>query len=311
MKGCAGLGNRLVTVYAALQYSKATHRSIVVDWTDGQFDKKGVDAFEKCFELKDANKTELSELTSWLELSHSSELFKENRFEGVYDLYLDTQSIFWSRLPSKLFFSQGLRKLRRRWQPIKNGAFTNSLSFGSDLSQARTEDILYYVDSLPYLDYTGISNAIQLKAQLIDKLNAIEKQLSISKTVGVHVRNTDKRPTKNILTIIQHLKVKHPAAPIYLSTDSKEVEEMFAKHLPNIIFYPKHKPELNGEGLHQWALYNKKDDQKYQLYEESVIEMFLLSRCEYLYYQGNSTFSSISKAYHKNTANCYNWLQLS
>jgi hypothetical protein len=310
VKGCAGLGNRLVTIYSAIQYSKRTNRKIVVDWTDGQFDRKGENAFYKCFELQNVDETLMKNIEDWNELTHSSSLFKTNRHDGVYDLYLDKQSVFWSKFPSKLFFFEASKKLRRRWQPIKNGSYFNSLSFGSDLSENKKDDILYYVDSLPYLDYYELPNFIKVKPFILEKVNSFCNQFSISTTVGIHVRNTDKRPTIDVMKIIEFVKKKHNSTPIYLSTDSLQVEELFSKNISNLILYPKQKPSLNGEGLHQWALYNNRHDQKYQLFEESVVEMFLLSRCMYLYYQGNSTFSSISKVNHNNKSNCYDWLKI-
>ena len=88
------------------------------------------------------------------------------------------------------------------------------------------------------------------------------------------------------------------------------MEELFLKEFPNLILFPKYKPNLKGEGLHQWALYNHAEDLKYEIFEQGVLEMFLLSKCHYLYYQGNSTFSNISKTYHTNQNNCYDWLKV-
>jgi len=37
LKGCAGLGNRLITLLKAIQYCKKTGRRLYVDWADGMF----------------------------------------------------------------------------------------------------------------------------------------------------------------------------------------------------------------------------------------------------------------------------------
>ena len=47
-------------------------------------------------------------------------------------------------------------------------------------------------------------------------------------------------------------------------------------------------------GLHQWALDEKRDDVKEQMFKESIIDMYALSRCGFLLYQGNSSFSCMS-----------------
>ncbi|HKC66744.1 MAG TPA: hypothetical protein VKG26_00805, partial [Bacteroidia bacterium] len=274
-------------------------------------DKKGIDAFTKCFELKNIEYSSIEKIEHWLDIEHSSELFKQHKSEGVYDLYFNKQSPFLERLPSKLFIFPWLKKLRRRWQPITNGNYFNSLNSGSDLPDNIHDDILYYVDFLPYINYNELTKYVSLKPFIIEKISQFVNDNKLNESIGVHIRNTDKRPTTSVQKVIEHIATKHKNTPVYLSTDSTEVETMFFKALPDLILFPKMKPKLSGEGMHQWALHNDpKEELKYTLFEESVMEMFLLSRCQHLYYQGNSTFSNISKVYHQNKTNCYDWLKL-
>lgn len=310
VKGCAGLGNRLVTVFAAIKYCERNNRTLAVDWSDGQFDKKRIDAFHKCFDLKNIAYTTLADIDNWDNASHSSQLFKNNKTEGIYDLYVDKQSSFWQKLPGKLFVSSGLKKLRRRWQPIGNENYFNSLGYGSDLLNNRNETILYFLDFIPFINYNELPNYIQPKLFIAEKINYFSNQNKIDGAIGVHIRHTDKRPTSEVKLIIEYIKLKHKMSSVFLSTDSIEIEKLFLNDFPNLLLFPKTKPQLKGEGLHQWALYNKAEELKYTLFEESIIELFLLSKCRYLYYQGNSTFSNISKVYHLNKNNCYDWLKL-
>ena len=310
IKGCAGLGNRLVTLFSAIKYCEKNNRIVVIDWRDGQFDKKGIDAFKKCFDISHVIVDDIENIKDYSRLTHTSELFHNHQQEGVYDLYLDKQSAFWMSLPAKLFVSENLKKLRRRWQPILKGNYYNSLNFGNDLNDNHKEQVLYYVDSLPFIDYSELPNYIQLKPFLEKEVNQFSDDHNITNAIGVHIRHTDKRPTAEVNKVIRHVKLNHSNTPVYLSTDSTEVEELFLDEISGTILCPKIKPKLNGEGLHQWALYNNQEDLKYSLYKESVIELFLLSKCKYLYYQGNSTFSNVSKVYHVNKNNCYDWLQL-
>jgi len=311
IKGCAGLGNRLVTVFSAIQYAEKSNRTLVIDWSDGQFDKKEVDAFKKCFDIKNIKIASINKIENWSELKHSSNLFKENKNAGVYDLYIVKQSTFFSKIPKRLFFLETLKKMRNCWQPIEKGNYFNSLNFGSDLSDYKSEDVLYYVDFLPYINYDEMPNYISVKRFLQEKINRFIQEKNLLNAIGIHIRNTDKKPTSDIFNLINYLKNNHIDESIFLSTDSVKIEELFLKNFLNkIILFPKTKPELKNEGLHQWALYNDTEDLKYVLYEESIMEMFLLSKCKYLYYQGNSTFSNISRVYHANKTNCYDWLKL-
>lgn len=310
VKGCAGLGNRLVTIFSAIKYCEKNNRILVVDWTDGQFDKKGVNAFHKCFDLNNILYTNRSNIDNWDNLNHSSQLFKNNKEEGLYDLYVDKQSAFWQKIPNKLFVNSFLKKLRRRWQPIKNGNYLTSLGYGSDLPNDKEETILYFLDFIPYIDYTELPNYIQPKPFISEKIDKFSIQNKIDEAVGVHIRYTDKRPTTEVKKIIEYIKLNHKSSAVYLATDSTEIEKLFLDEFPNLLLFPKCKPQLHGEGLHQWALYSKEEDLKYVLFEESIIELFLLSKCQYLYYQGNSTFSIISKTYHTIKTNTYDWLKL-
>jgi hypothetical protein len=311
IKACAGLGNRLVTVFSAIKYCEINNRILVIDWSDGQFDKKGVDAFRKCFDFNNVKLEEIENIEHWLDYSHSSDLFKQHKSEGVYDLYVNKQSSFWGNLPIKLFVFAWLKKLRRRWQPIVKGNYFNSLNSGSDLPNNLKDEVLYYVDFLPYINYDELPKYLSLKPFIVEKIDRFVNDNNLEKGVGIHIRNTDKRPTSDVQKVIDHILVKHKNIPVYLSTDSIEIEALFLKAIPNLVLFPKTKPKLNGEGLHQWALHNDpKEEFKYSLFEESVIEMFLLSKCQYLYYQGNSTFSNISKVYHIDKINCYDWLKL-
>lgn len=310
LKACAGLGNRLVTLYAAIKYCEKNNRILIVDWSDGQFDKKGINAFEKCFELSQIAVDKIENIERWNELTHSSNLFKQNKSEGLYDLYIEKQNYFFQKIPSKLFFPYYFKKLRRRWQPIYNGNIYNSLSYGSDLSINMHDQVLYFIDFLPYIEYAELTKYLSLKPFLNKKISDYSNEHLLNKAVGIHIRATDKMPTCNVEKIISSIKLKHTQDAIFLSTDSSKMEELFLKEFPNLILFPKYKPNLKGEGLHQWALYNNAEDLKYKIFEESVMEMFLLSKCQYLYYQGNSTFSNISKIYHANQNNCYDWLKV-
>lgn len=309
VKGCAGLGNRLVTIYSAILYSKGTQRKLIIDWRDGQFDRKGLNAFDKCFVLKNVDHTGIEVLTELNGLAHNSYLFQAKPDASIYDLYHEVHSSFWESLPNKVFPNQFLLKLRRRWQQNIKGSFSNAINFGSDLSLNNSEDVIYYLDQLPFLDYKAMPDFIELSSEIAKIVENNADRMKLNQKVGVHVRFSDKKPTVMLSRLIALIKEKFPDNDVFLSTDSSLVQELFSKNFHKVLCSDKFLPELKGEGLHQWALYNQRDDLKYLLYEQSVIDMFLLSKCKYLFFQGNSTFSNVSKIYHPNIENCYDWLK--
>ena len=53
VEGFAGLGNRFRTIGAAMNYCIKTGRKISIDWCDGMFADKGINAFDHFFEIYD------------------------------------------------------------------------------------------------------------------------------------------------------------------------------------------------------------------------------------------------------------------
>ena len=74
-----------------------------------------------------------------------------------------------------------------------------------------------------------------------------------------------------------------------------------------MIELPKLMPDVKSGGMHLWAKYNDQLHEAGRILEESVMDMWLLSKCEYLLYQGNSTFSLISKTLHSNKNKVVDW----
>lgn len=293
---------------AAIKYCEKNKRTLIVDWADGQFDVAGENAFNKCFLIDNTVKhSSIESIKNWDNLSHTSELFRSNKQKGVYELYLEKETPFFSRLPISLFPKGRLSGLRKRWEP-KNSKY-RTLNFGADLKDNLNEDVVYFVDFLPDISYNEMPRYINLVAELKKEIVDFKTKNSFESITGVHVRYTDKKPTQKIDVLIKHLKEKQTER-IFLSTDSVYVEDLFAKSFNNILLYPKMKPELAGEGLHQWALYKNEERLKYVIYKESVVEMFLLSECKELFYQGNSTFSKISRTYHNNKEKCFDWQKI-
>lgn len=52
VKGIEGLGNRLMCVANAIEYCQKTNRTLYVDWTDGMYADRGINAFHLFFDIK-------------------------------------------------------------------------------------------------------------------------------------------------------------------------------------------------------------------------------------------------------------------
>lgn len=324
LKGCAGLGNRLITLSHAISYCKKNGRKLYVDWSDGQFGVYGTNVFYNYFELSGveniAGKPTMDSNTTIYPKKFAKVLDK-----GIYDVCIVVERAPFNKIPNSLRLGDVFKKMKNYWcfidktlpNPNENTKVffnkllsENSFLLGRDLPNKMTEDIVVYADFYPpfdkktFLENISISNELKAVIDLYTEQNNLAK-----KTLGIHVRSTDKKPTATLNKLIEKIKpFSSQGFQVFLATDNPEVFEVLKEKFNKVISYPKFIPQVKSEGIHQWALYNKKAEYAERILKESIIDMWLLSRCEYLFYQGNSSFSFISKELHVDTRKSFNWL---
>ena len=83
---------------------------------------------------------------------------------------------------------------------------------------------------------------------------------------------------------------------------------MVKAHFKNVLTLQKDLPDpIEGRGIHMWGIDNLDEAYKSKMIKSSIMDMWLLSRCKTLFYQGNSSFSRISHLLHSNKNLCYDW----
>jgi hypothetical protein len=107
---------------------------------------------------------------------------------------------------------------------------------------------------------------------------------------------TDLQPTATIAELIQKAKavpVKNPR--VFLATDNDAALVELRNAFPDTVTIPKVKLPIPVQlGRHYFASRTNRPDMAEEIARESVLDMVLLSRCEYLIAQANSSFSRIS-----------------
>lgn len=177
----------------------------------------------------------------------------------------------------------------------------------------RKEDIVLFADYRPLCDTSRLFDFIRLKESYKKEFEEFAIKYGLKHSIGVHVRATDKMPKRHIkklFKMIDNLLNKEQNLSIFLSTDNIEIQKMFnGRYNGRIITYPKYLPENNSDvGLHKWAEANMESVQKDMMFKESLADMWLLSMCKYLYWQGNSSFSYISKILKNEKYRTFNWM---
>lgn len=116
-------------------------------------------------------------------------------------------------------------------------------------------------------------------------------------TIGVHVRQTDNMSAAWIdrkgvavsaidAVLGERLRFE-PSATIFLATDNRAVQKSFLRRYKRVVVHPKWHPQVAGEAIH--GHYACPD--KVRAAEDALIDLYLLSRCDFLVYSSRATFA--------------------
>ncbi len=340
VKGTCGLGNRLMVLANALEYCEKTGRTIIVDWCDGMFTSKGKNAFTEYFEIKGFAWQKEVNIHKAKATSFYPDVARNLPDNFSIDEYFHTSSANkkGSKLLKKLIhFGSGVAHtllsedrfkyyfvLWVRWELLgghrglksrKLGG--NKFCLGGDLPLSRKEEVILFGDFCPGYRKLYLKNYVSLKKEIKEEIENYSKENELGAgTVGLHIRCTDKSFQEDIdktFQFVERFMQEHQLATLFLATDQIEVIEKAKQCFGNcLLLYKKYLPELasGGEhGIHTWASEKADETLKLQMYHDAIMEMFLLAETEYLLYQGNSTFSIISRDMSK-YGNCFDWQEM-
>lgn len=335
LKGCAGLGNRLITLMKAIKYSQKNNRTIYVDWADGMFGEQGDNVFFKYFNLKNIKHITSSSILKEIYIQGGSTFPSKMQLSDldtpvIRTFYALTPNIarntIYKVLMTQIFkekwsYFVGLQSWQRTnykhhyyWNAIKNINNGNNFPLGSALTSKHKEDLVFFADFRPLVNIDNLFSYLELKPEIQSKISSFAEKYNIKEAIGVHIRYTDKKPKRKLNKLIQKLdKIlsKHPEQKIFLCSDNIDIiNEFKKKYKNNIIQTEKYLPETNNVGIHIYAAKNLPKNIKEQMMEESLMDMWLLSMTKLLFWQGNSSFSYISKYIKNDPKTTINWMGL-
>lgn len=336
LKGCAGLGNRLTTLLKAIEYAKATDRTLFVDWDDGMFGEEGQNAFFNYFELKGVRYTEDKDKVLQvfkkgvpcyprdLEYDDIAET-AYNRFHVVTPLV--SKIVPYKYLATWLFrdkmtYFAGLQSIQKNgnnvndyFRALKSIGKGDNMPLGGSLSIMHGEIIVFFYDARPIVNMKRLSNYVVLRKSVSDIVDSLAEKYQVKNSIGVHVRYTDKKPMFFLSRLYKRLEKVisvNPSQRIFLCTDNNDiVTEFMERYGENVFQTEKYLPKVpDGYGIHNWARVNSSAETKEQMAIDSISDMWLLSRCKTLFWQGNSSFSYISKYLKNDPETTINWMRL-
>jgi hypothetical protein len=278
LKGKAGLGNRLLSVLGGILYCQLHKRLLCVDWTDGTYASKGEDAFQMAFRC-DFPTIALSRIDAIGDIHPP--LWRGNLSLSVTEMIDKFHPNYWN--DETAVFSN--YSIRFRSESLSDKVVVR-WSYHDDLGEFFSQlGMTWYTEKRRFFVLRGtLRKYLSFESELLMELEARSSEQLSGKTIGIHIRYTDnKAPLKVLLSRLDRLSREHIDAKIFLSTDSSAIEEKLRLLYPDRIIKTDKTRISQHEPLHRQGL---RDEAR----ESALLDMYLLSRCDFLIYSSRSTF---------------------
>jgi hypothetical protein len=307
IKGAGGLGNRVLSLLSGIEYARLAGRIPVVEWCDGQYAARGENAFFTIFQ-------ETDRIRSMRDLPVSGdvtpEVWRADLMASPFDkispveqvrtsLLLTGLSLLLKRIKGSAFsfqFPWSYRKvcidLSRTDQPETIGvffAFTEKFYRLRRLYQ-RAGGALGCRSDAQKMKLV-FERELILREDFADELCAAKKRLPDGKTIGVHLRYTDRKGSlRRAFSDIEKSVARHPGWNLFLVTDNRCVEQAVRERYPGLMTVRKWFPEEGG------AIHGSGHcPDKAAMTRDAMKEILLLASCDYILYMGHSTFSVLAR----------------
>ena len=281
VKGRAGLGNRLQSLLTGILYARLSGRRLLVDWSDGTYADRGVNAFPRLFQcpLYDPTvpipETDSVSPAVWRGCLGLSSLELQRRCQppgspndwqrysidlGKLD-YPETVVVFYT-------FAQKIHLLRPHF-PAGRPA----------MARMEVDDILREL----------LRDELFLSGEIGRRIDEFARSHFQPPTIGVHVRYSDRRV--DLLLIRRKLDAltrRRPDQQIFLATDNSEIKRVFEAEYRNVITTPKWYADP-GRPMHGAS------PDRVESAIEALVDLHLLARCDRLVLDSRSTFAYLVK----------------
>jgi hypothetical protein len=267
-----GLGDLLIGVYYCWRYCKKYKMDLIIDWTDSAYLEDDVNVY--------------------------SIFFKDCKINGVKILSSNTIDF-----PEPIYASSEkvseFMKFKRNIFDLK-GIEANTIISGSGVSLVFSRDENNELIKKEKINFYGELTS-HLKEEIVEIVN-IKKNIIFTdnkKYVGIQIRNGNgveayhnygrrnlylQDVEKLVLEIVNIINFIYKKYEVFLSTDSKNIKDLFIEKLPRIktleIWYPEHGKE------NQYAKEGGCPDPKAAMID-AFVDMKLLSYCDIIYRVGN------------------------
>ncbi len=308
IKGIAGMGNRLLALLDGILYSQITGRKLVIDWRDRTYSSNNQNRFPKFFTApKTIDVAQISNSNSELGLNHKLSVYPplwRNNLEKsvgriVNEHEPDNSFIMTPRKNYRLlsdYYKIDLKRIDYSEEILVRWSFFGEVNKLRRHFQGEFISLKSLSDEAIYSKL--IKENLLLNEDIQNQINDFRTKKFTDKTIGVHVRYTDRKLSyhKYFYYINKILKI-NPNSVIFLATDNRLVEQHFQEIYKNKIvstskFLPAQNPEDKKlKGLH----HHSSCPDKYKVGVEALVDIYLLASCDYLICNRSSTFAVVAR----------------
>lgn len=276
IKAKGGFGNRIMAAVTGIIIAELDGRTPVIDWRDGEYLPKSEDAYPLLFDSPGTLRPAIFDdcidvepriwsgrlaqhpvdvISKDFPNDHSNPFIYRRLSVSLTRPTAAPVAVFWSYLPK-------LARIRRR---------AASRFFGVEM---------------PDLARRVISEHFTPNARVRGEVTRLIEGRS-RPIIGVHVRYTDRKVNlQRILAETATLRRRMPEAQIFLATDNGQVQEQFQTVFDRVFVIDK-AFGAGGNSLHEQTDHADRLREA----ENALIDMWALSRCDWLVHSRHSTFS--------------------
>jgi hypothetical protein len=284
VKGTAGLGNRLLSMLAALLYGRLSGRTLVMDWKGWASADDPTEPFHRLFQ------------SPWVDPSvelPQTDSICPSVWRGR--LHLSTHQLAQQLAQAAPADDQPPTSVDlTRLDHPEAVAVMWSYFDHVDLFQRHFPAelrVLGLGESRDEILRTLLRRDLLLHPALRARVNRFRDDHFSGSTVGVHVRYSDHRVSLlRLLRPLDALLAREPGLQIFLATDNAQVVRVFQDAYPSVVTLPHWYPEP-GRQIHFGTLC----PDRFAAMVDAVTDLYLLAECQYLVIDTSSTFSEIAR----------------
>lgn len=292
--GGAGLGDKLRAVISAIIYARLSGRSLYVDWNDTAYGDGVTNYFSALFRLENVQTVGDRPLLGSVRPS----AWRGKLHLNWDQLYAEYGTPPWNRVWAREVFSfdQGVldwdEDVCVMWDFDQ---FEKLIPYLPRLFPAIRGD-----EPVERLQGEVLNTHVRPVQEVADAVAAYRAEMhEMRPLIGLHVRATDEHyrarqapPVAAYVKAARDLQRRSGARAIFLSTDNRDVQELFQRQFgkEQVMWTNKWLPP-SGVALH----FQNKCPDRLQSLRDALIDIYLLASCDGLVSLGNSSFSALAR----------------